>query len=162
MLAPVINWLRHHKITAWGIVVGICTLTAFAVDSETVMQKYWYKVNVAGPWRLEFLVKKTTYQPYLNKAIGYKMHFSQDGQSISATGEADTYDGKALPYNQQRVRFDIKGSVVKDSLFCTYVFHGAKRTTTGSFRAKYNDGVLNGYFSGNAANSSGLMTGFKE
>lgn len=145
-------------------ITAIIATTAAAITIVTglifLYNTFWKPtpIDLTGKWQMNFIVKESTYKPYINMDTGYVMYLQQDENKVSAKGEKWTLDGDTLPYKNHRP-FEFEGKVTRDNFTASYILHGSKRKTVGEFTLVIKDDGRNmeGNFSGTAADSKGIV-----
>ena len=119
--------------------------------------------NLTGTWKVINTVEKTSYKPFANLRIGYRLTFNQKGTDFTAMGEKVLENGRTLP-TAGRTVIDLTGTFEGETFQARFVEKGARRKTTGMFLWKVeNDGTLmKGTFVSTAADSSGTSVATKE
>lgn len=118
--------------------------------------------NLAGVWKLKFVIESSTYKAYVGESHTQKVFFSQNEFVVTGNGEKWEYNDKFLPYEQHR-KLEYNGIIEDDCLKATYKMYGLKRESTGIINVVLiDDGKkMTGTFCGTAADSKGIVTGEK-
>ena len=119
--------------------------------------------NLNGAWSVVNTVEKTSYQPFANLRIRYRLIVSQNGTRFTAEGEKLLENGRPLPTNG-RTTLHITGAVEGETIEARFVEEGAHRKTSGKFvwRLERDGTLMKGTFVSTAANSSGTSIATKE
>lgn len=113
-------------------------------------------VNLTGEWRITNTVVETSYPPYRQLRLGFRLAVRHEGAAFTAAGEKYLENGRPIPVAarspirlQGRVR---DGSVIE----ATFQEDGRARRVGGHFRLTLQDrGRLTGTFASTAANARG-------
>ena len=126
-----------------------------AVESVTPTEKVAEPDNLSGWWNLSNRVESTSYSAFENLNLGYRVQLQQRGDRVSGTGHKWMEDGKPLPANR-RTPIVLEGTRTGQRLELTFTEKGARRVSQGTFVMELTaDGVLQGRFISDAANSEG-------
>jgi hypothetical protein len=119
--------------------------------------------NLNGAWSVVNTVEKTSYQPFANLRIRYRLIVRQNGTRFTAEGEKLLENGRPLPTNG-RTTLHITGAVERETIEARFVEEGAHRQTSGKFvwRLERDGTLMKGTFISTAANSSGTSVATKE
>jgi hypothetical protein len=119
--------------------------------------------NLTGTWNLLNTVEKTSYQPFANMRIGYRLIISQSGANFRAEGEKLLENGRTLP-TVLRTAIHLTGAVEGETISASFVEEGARRKTNGRFlwRLEPEGTLMKGTFVSTAANSSGTSVATRE
>lgn len=132
------------------------------VNAQTTAPASETSQNLTGEWNLIDTVQKTSYGPYTNAQVGYRLFIKHSGREITAEGEKSWVNGKLLAPNQ-RTAIHVSGSVDGRNITATFVEDGIRRTTTGTFNWNIeNQGRLTGTFVSTAATTSGSSIATKQ
>jgi hypothetical protein len=118
--------------------------------------------NLNGAWSVVNTVEKTSYQPFANLRIRYRLIVSQNGTRFTAEGEKLMENGRPLP-TDGRTTLHITGTVEGETIGARFVEEGAHRKTSGRFvwRLERDGTLMKGTFVSTAANSSGTSVATK-
>jgi Big-like domain-containing protein len=113
-------------------------------------------VNLTGEWRITNTIVETSYPPYRQLRLGFRLAVRHEGAAFTAAGEKDLENGRPIPAAarspirlQGRVR---DGSVIE----ATFQEDGRSRHIEGHFRLTLQDRrQLTGTFVSTAANARG-------
>lgn len=119
--------------------------------------------NLTGEWNLINTIENSSYLPYINSRVGFRLSIIQVGQEITAEGKKVSANGKDLSFAEQSP-IHLTGRVDGTTIVATFVEEGLRRNTHGKFiwQTDYERGKLNGRFTSTAANSSGSSIATKE
>ena len=119
--------------------------------------------NLTGTWNVINTVEKTSYKPFANLRIGYRLTVNQKGTNFTAMGEKVLENGRTLP-TAGRTVIDLTGAFEGETIQARFVEKGARRKTTGMFlwRVEHNGTLMKGTFVSTAADSSGTSVATKE
>ena len=120
-------------------------------------------INLTGEWRLTNTVTESTYRPYLNLKLDYRIVITQQGQAFTGNGEKVREAGQNLPPSR-RTTISLKGLVHADRVEATFTEKGSRRPTAGRFvwQLESDGSRLDGSFSSEAARSQGSSVAVKE
>ena len=118
--------------------------------------------NLNGAWSVVNTVEKTSYQPFANLRIRYRLIVSQSGTRFMAEGKKLLENGKPLP--KERTTLHITGAVEGETVAARFVEEGVRRKTSGRFvwRLERDGTLMKGTFVSTAANSNGTSVATKE
>lgn len=141
-------------IAALLILGGLIGVYAFKHSSP--------KIELSGEWKIENTIQSTSFHPFQDIRLGYRVFLSQRGTEITGTGEKWSEDDKWLP-PKAHTPIQISASIRGNRIFATFQETGAQRTTTGTFDWTYERETnrLSGTFSSTAADSSGPSVGVR-
>lgn len=151
---------RNNK---YKIIKGIAALAVGAVTfygaglgiAQYYESKSGYDLN--GEWVLKLEIESTSYNPYKNLKVGYKIYLSQHEREIVGNGEKWWVNGEEIPFSQHDPII-MKGVISGDSLPLLFTLKGSNRETVGAFNLEFvSDDKLIGTFSTTGANSSGSI-----
>jgi hypothetical protein len=119
--------------------------------------------NLNGVWSVVNTVEKTSYQPFDNLRIRYRLIVSQSGTRFTAEGEKLLENGRPLT-TDGRTTLHITGTIEGETIGARFVEEGAHRKTSGRFvwRLERDRTLMKGTFVSTAANSSGTSVATKE
>jgi hypothetical protein len=137
---------------ALGLIVTVFTIWG-------IIKTYTTK-NIAGKWKLKFVVEKCNHVVYIGESHTQITVFSQIDKAIEGNGEKWDYNGKQLPFDMHR-KIEYKGTVDGSEFKAIYVLHGRDRDSEGHISVTISpDGkTLKGTYSGTIGNDSGPVTG---
>lgn len=151
-------------VNIMGTVVGglIFTLILFLLNEYV-----FPKSNLSGEWLTTIKVQETSYKPFRDITIEYKIHLIQKGYELSGSGEKIKdikSDGKETVFlRENRVIVDVDGYFErkyfrKSKVFLNINEEGRKRETRATyFLTVINNNNLNGHFISTAADAKGLI-----
>jgi hypothetical protein len=113
-------------------------------------------VNLTGEWMITHTVVETSYPPYRDLRLGFRVAVHQDGAAFTGTGEKSLENGRPIPA-AARSPIRLQGRVVDGSVIeATFQEDGRSRRTQGQFRLTLRDRHhLTGTFASTAANARG-------
>jgi hypothetical protein len=108
-------------------------------------------------------IETTSYPPYANLRLGYRITISQTGTELTAEGEKLSENGRNME-ESERTPIHVTGSVDQDGVRATFVEEGLRRKTTGRFvwTIAADGNHLRGTFVSSAAKSSGSSVATRE
>lgn len=113
--------------------------------------------DLSGEWTLDLKIELTSYRPYQNLEVGYKVYLDQVGLTVSGKGEKWWVDGEEIPFSQHDL-IEMNGMISGESLPLSFSLRGSNRETVGIFRLKVDGGQkLVGSFSTTGADSRGSV-----
>jgi len=135
-----------------GIIVGILKIVEYHESHPAI--------NLNGEWKIINIVVSTSYSPYQDMQLGYRIFLQQDGKKITGKGEKWWENGKEIP-STAHSPIVIEGTLDGMMVTATFTEKGARRITSGSFIWTVSpDGrMLKGSFTSTAANSQGTSIG---
>ena len=112
--------------------------------------------NLTGEWTVTNTVLETSYPPYRNLRLGFRLVVRQEGPAFTGAGEKYLENGRQIPV-AARSPIRIQGSVATGSVLeVTFQEDGRARPIQGQFRLTVRDRhYLAGTFVSTAANASG-------
>jgi uncharacterized membrane protein len=121
------------------------------------------KQYLTGTWTVVNTVRETSYQPFVNLRIGYRLIISQNGSNFTAEGEKLSENGRVLPMTR-RTAIHLSGALEGESIVASFVEKGTRRQTNGRFVWKLDRErtLMKGTFVSTAANSSGTSVATRE
>jgi hypothetical protein len=141
---------------ALGVFLGIVTgvITCYQVFKSST------KHNIAGSWKLKFVVESSSMNAYIGEVHTQRISFCQNECEISGNGEKWEYNGKLLPFKSHH-KLEYQGAIDNDCLKATYKLFGLLRETSGDIVVTLSaDGKkMIGRFTGTAADSKGTVEG---
>ena len=113
-------------------------------------------VNLTGEWMITNTVVETSYPPYRDLRLGFRLVVHHDGVAFTGTGEKYLENGRQLPVTA-RSPIRLHGRVVEGSVIeATFQEEGRARHTQGRFRLTLQERQhLSGTFVSTAANTRG-------
>lgn len=142
--------------TAVSIVIGIAAswIACWQFFKSTT------KHNLAGQWKLKFVVESSSYKQYVGETHTQKIFFHQNDFEITGKGEKWEYNGTFLPYNKHR-KLEYIGELKDDCFKASYTLHGLLRESIGMIDMQITEGGrrMNGRFTGTAGDASGSVEG---
>jgi hypothetical protein len=125
------------------------------------------KANLTGEWKTTICITETTYRPYENLKIEYKVHLLQKGAELLGSGEKikDIHtDGSETKFAaDKRVQLDIDGYFEKKyfrkcKIYLQVNEAGRIRETRATYTLTFdNKNKMTGTFISTAANQKGLV-----
>lgn len=122
---------------------------------------------MTGEWKTTIKTEKTSYKPFENLSVEYKIHLIQKGYELSGSGEKIKDikpDGKETVFlRENRVVIDIDGYFErkyfqKSKVYLNITEEGRKRETRATyFLTVHGHNNLEGNFISTAADASGLI-----
>ncbi|MGC4023060.1 MAG: hypothetical protein QM734_14510 [Cyclobacteriaceae bacterium] len=151
-------------INILGTVLGGLCLTFILF----VLNEYFFRnENLTGEWITCVKITKTSYKPFENLVVEYKIHLIQKGHELSGSGEKVKEikpNGEEIIFKREnRVLIDIEGYFEKRYLRKSKIYlnieeEGRKRETRATyFLSLDNDKALIGTFISTAADASGSV-----
>jgi hypothetical protein len=109
-----------------------------------------------GEWQVVNSVRDTSYKPYENLQLSYRIVIDQNGSQFSARGEKVS-EGNSPLDGAAKTPIELRGSIEGDLIRATFVEEGTRRRSGGRFSWKLdpNGNRLVGTFSSSAARTSG-------
>jgi hypothetical protein len=113
-------------------------------------------VNLTGEWAILNTVVETSYPPFKQLQLGFRLNIQQEGQAFHGVGEKQRENGKLIPISARRP-IRIRGTIAHGAVIsATFQEEGLSRTITGHFRLHMQDhNRLTGTFVSTAANARG-------
>jgi hypothetical protein len=113
-------------------------------------------VNLTGTWTITNTVVETSYPPYRDLRLGFRLVIRQEGPLFTGAGEKYLENGRTIPAAARRP-IRIQGRVMEGSVVeATFEEAGHARLTEGRFRLTPQDRQhLRGTFVSTAANARG-------
>lgn len=137
---------------------GIASLIFYLIDKHSENPQ-----DISGNWEMKFKIEKSSYIPYIDKSMTFKLFFTQEKNKIEAKGEKWWIDDVEIPF-EQHDPMELKGSIKGNKFTCTYTLKGTKRTTFGNIEAELSEDtkIITGVFTGTAADTKGSVFGKKK
>ena len=147
-----------------GTIIGglIFTLILFLLNEYA-----FPKINLTGEWITTIKIEKTSYKPFDNLTVQYKVHLLQKGYELSVSGEKIKDikpDGTETVFiREKRVVIDIDGYFErkyfsKSKIYLNINEEGRKRETRATYFLTFRDlNHLQGNFISTAADASGQI-----
>ncbi|HKC69293.1 MAG TPA: hypothetical protein VKG26_13740 [Bacteroidia bacterium] len=153
------NKLFAHVSTTGKAISWILGLAVAAYTCWT-MYKSMSTKNIAGKWKLKFVVEKCNHTAFIGESHTQITMFSQLDKAIEGKGEKWEYNGKPLDFDMHR-KIEYKGNIEGNKLEAMYVLHGLERDSEGHISVVISDDgkTLTGTYSGTIGNDSGPVTG---
>ena len=153
--------IKHKSI--FGIVVGVAGILAAVIAIlDYVEQRNMNKeiVNLTGEWVITNIIETTSFRPYQNLKLEYRIFLKQNEKNVSGRGEKCKENGRELP-SQAHTPIYIDGIIDGKKLTATFNEEGARRTTAGYFvwNISQNGKNLEGNFTSTAADTRGSSRG---
>lgn len=150
----------------WNNVLGtIIGGLAFTLILFILNELVFPKINLTGEWTAVLKIKKTTYKPYENLAIEYKLHILQKGNELIGSGEKikdiNTDGSQTIFQPEKRVQIEINGYYrkkyfSKSKVYLNIFEEGRNRESRSTYILNVDeDKKLKGVFTSTAANSEG-------
>jgi hypothetical protein len=113
-------------------------------------------VNLTGEWTILNTIVETSYPPFQQLQLGFRLHIQQDGQAFHGVGEKQRENGLPIPMAARRP-IRIWGTITNGTVIsATFQEEGSARSITGSFRLHRQDRHrLTGTFVSTAAKARG-------
>jgi hypothetical protein len=113
-------------------------------------------VNLTGEWTILNTIVETSYPPFQQLQLGFRLHIQQDGQAFHGVGEKQRENGQPIPMAARRP-IRIWGTITNGTVIsATFQEEGSARSITGSFRLHLQDRHrLTGTFVSTAAKARG-------
>ena len=148
-----------------GTIIGglLLTLILFLLNEYTFPKK-----NLTGEWKTTIKITETSYTPFKQLTVEYKIHLIQKGYELSGSGEKikDIKQGgnETVFHRENRVVVDVDGYFErkyfrKCKVYLNINEEGRKRETRATyFLTLTADNKLEGNFISTAADASGQVT----
>lgn len=149
-IKPTIKQISNITIAclaAYGTILGI-------------IQFYESKTSyiIAGEWNLNLQILSTSYDPYQDSKVEYKIYIFQNKKSIQGKGEKWSFNEVELP-SSQHDPIELNGIISNNKLPLFFKLKGSRRETVGIFNMKIlNNNEMIGTFSTTGANAKGTVT----
>lgn len=141
---------------------AIATILAIITGVITCWQvfKSSTRHNLAGAWKLKFVVESSSYKAYIGESHTQRVSFCQNDCEIKGNGEKWEYNDKLLPFDAHR-KLEYIGALEDDCLKATYKLFGLLRESSGNINVTITDDgkKMIGKFTGTAGDSKGTVTG---
>jgi SmpA / OmlA family len=113
-------------------------------------------VNLSGEWTVLNTVAETSYPPFQQLRLGFRVTVRQDGQAFQGVGEKQRENGRWIPVSARRP-LRLQGTIADGAVIAaTFQEEGASRLITGHFRLRRQDRHrLTGTFASTAAQAKG-------
>jgi hypothetical protein len=113
-------------------------------------------LNLTGEWMITNTIVETSYHPYRDLRLGFRLVVQHDGSGFAGTGEKYLENGRKISV-AARTPIHIQGRVAAGSVIeATFQEEGHARNTQGRFRLTMQDRQhLTGTFVSTAANARG-------
>ena len=148
----------RYKIIKRTAALVVATV-AFYGTALGIVQYYENRSShhIAGEWDLNLKIESTSYNPYKNLEVGYKIYLSQHEKRVVGRGEKWWVDGEEIPFSQHDP-IRVEGVMIGNELPLSFILKGSKRETVGTFdlRLESEDKFI-GTFSTTGANSRGSV-----
>lgn len=156
--------MNELLINIIGTIIGglVLTLILFFLNEFIFPKK-----NLTGEWKTTAQINKSSFKPYINMIIEYKIHLIQKGNEISGSGEKTKEtlpDGTETEYlREKRVLLDVEGYFErryfrKSRIYLNINEKGINRETRSTYFLNLNKhNVLDGTFISTAADASGII-----
>lgn len=147
-----------------GTIIGglLLTLILFLLNEYV-----FTKINLTGEWIASIKIEKTSYKPFENLIVVYKIHLIQKGYELSGSGEKIkdvNPDGSETVFiREKRVLIDIDGYFerkyfAKNKIYLNINEEGRKRETRATyFLTFHHHNDLQGTFISTAGDASGKI-----
>ena len=157
--------MKLNKKGLFALVVRTSTIAAGIIGVLGYLEnrnqnKDHYAVNLTGEWIITNTIESTSYRPFKDLQLGYRIFFQQNGKRIIGKGEKCWENEKELP-SHAHSPVSIDGILDELILTATFEEKGSRRITYGSFVWNISpDGKkIEGRFTHTAANSKGNSVG---
>jgi hypothetical protein len=151
-------------INTVATIIGGLILTLFLF----LLNEYVFpKNNLTGEWKTSIKTEKTSYKPFENLTVEYKIHLIQKGYELNGSGEKIKDikpDGTETVFlRENRVLIDIDGYYErkyfkKSKVYLNITEDGRKRETRATYFLTLNDdNNLKGSYISTAADASGQI-----
>ena len=140
----------------------VACIAAIAAFYGTVLGIIQYHENrsgydLNGEWALDLKIESTSYNPYKNLRVGYKIYLAQNDRYITGKGEKWWINGNETPFSQHDPIF-VSGIIRDKDLPLSFTLKGSNRETVGIFNLEImSNKKLIGTFSTTGANSRGSV-----
>jgi hypothetical protein len=113
-------------------------------------------VNLTGEWTILNTVVETSYPPFQQLQLGFRLSIQQEGQAFRGVGEKQRENGKPIPIAARRP-IRLQGTIENGAVVsATFQEEGVSRPSTGHFRLHMQDhDRLTGTFVSTAASAKG-------
>jgi hypothetical protein len=161
--------MHEILINVIGTIIGglILTLILF------ILNEYAFpKMNITGEWKTITIIEKTSYNPFKNLTVEYKIHLIQKGYELSGSGEKIKDikpDGTQTVFiREKRVLIDIDGYFERQFFGRSKIYlnineEGRKRETRATYiLTVYSNKILEGTFISTAGDAQGKVKISKE
>lgn len=113
-------------------------------------------VNLTGEWTILNTIVETSYPPFQQLHLGFRVTVRQDGQAFQGVGEKQRENGRLIPVSARRP-LRLQGTIAEGAVIAaTFQEEGASRLITGHFRLRRQDRHrLTGTFVSTAAQARG-------
>lgn len=156
--------MQELLINVAGTIVGGIILTFILfLFNEFVFAK----INLTGEWNATITVNKTSYKPFENLVVEYKIHLIQKGYELSGSGEKisnATSDGKSTVFlRENRVIIGVDGYfernyIAKNRIYLNISEEGRVRETRSTYFLEFDShNILRGTFISTAADAKGKI-----
>ncbi|MES2762037.1 MAG: hypothetical protein V4677_07520 [Bacteroidota bacterium] len=149
-----------EKLGKTGTAISVFLGIVAAVITCWQAYKIYSRHNIAGAWKLKFVVVSSSYKAYEGDIHTQRVSFCQNECEISGDGEKWEYNGELLDFDKHR-KLEYKGALDDDCLKATYKLFGKLRESSGDIVVTLSeDGKkMKGTFIGTAADSRGTVEG---
>jgi hypothetical protein len=144
---------------------GLLTLILFLLNEFVFRKK-----NLTGEWTTRINIVQTSYSPFKNLIIEYKIHLIQKGYELSGSGEKIKDikpDGTETVFTREkRVLMDVDGYYErkyfsKDKVYLNIDEEGRKRETRATYFLIFHKQNMQGTFISTAGDARGTITMIK-
>ena len=154
--------LSNLLISTLGTLIGglLLTMTLFLLNEYA-----FRKINLTGEWKASATTKQSSYKPFENLAIEYKIHLLQKGYDLSGSGEkikeTNGRREETVFKRENRILIRIEGYVErkyfrKSKIYLSIKEGGLNRETRATyFLTLNNTNSLDGSFTSTAADARG-------
>lgn len=161
--------MHEILINVIGTIIGglILTLILFLLNEYA-----FPKMNITGEWKTITIIEKTSYNPFKNLIVEYKIHLIQKGYELSGSGEKIKDikpDGTQTVFiREKRVLIDIDGYFERQFFGRSKIYlnineEGRKRETRATYiLTVYSNKILEGTFISTAGDAQGKVKMSKE
>lgn len=118
--------------------------------------------DLRGEWLIDNLVESTTFQPYENMQLSFRIFVQQECKKITGQGEKWSVNGEEV-IPQARSPIFLEGILEDGKLRATFKENGEQRATMGEFiwNVSSDGNSIEGKFTNTAADSRGTSNGTK-
>jgi len=152
----VLFMLLVSSIAAFGIVAWTWSSTQVTNAKSSVNGPVSSEPTLAGEWNLLVTIEESSYRPFQNLRVGYRLFVSQHGDEITGEAEKTSENTQSIP-SSARSAMHLRGSISGKHVYATFILEGSLRKTTGQFEWSLSDdgNALQGRFVSTGAESRG-------
>jgi hypothetical protein len=148
----------NRKRFTWGGFLGGIVAIVTLVGGMLGIKQYYDQnppYHITGTWIIENKIEQTSYSPFKNLQLTYTVQFTQNGPSLTGSGEKTMEAGHEIA-GHAHTPIQITGNFAGDSIDASYAEDGVKRQSHGEFHWKLaKGGSWVGTFHSTAADSAG-------